>query len=129
MYEPRAADLNSNELESAVLRAAVGDYTDEAAVLLLLNFGHWLPQLVSADLITLAPDIDGDGLCAQIAWPDLEPALSAGLIFGSSGEVRVLRAAASIAEGSPVDLGDLAAGLDRRALTLLLAAMAHAAGS
>src|SRR3954447_22771220 len=89
MHEPRAADLNSNELESAVLGAAVGDYADEAAVLLLINFGHWLPQLASADLITLAPDIDGDGLCAQIAWPDLEPALSAGLIFGSSGEVRI----------------------------------------
>jgi hypothetical protein len=28
-----------------------------------------------------------------------------------------------------VDLGDLAAGLDRRALTLVLAAIAHAAGS
>jgi hypothetical protein len=43
--------------------------------------------------------------------------------------VGVLRAAASIADGHPVDLGDLAAGLDRRALTLLLAAIAHAAGS
>src|SRR3954454_24787510 len=102
MYEPRTADLNSNELESAVLRAAVGDYVDEAAFLLLLNFGHWLPQLASAGLITLSPQTDGEEVWAQIAWPSLEPALSAGLIFGSSGEVRVLRAAASIAEGSPV---------------------------
>src|SRR4051794_31431643 len=77
----------------------------------------------------LAPEVDGEGRWAQIAWPDLEPALSTGLIVGSSGEVRVLRAAASIADGRPIDLGDLAAGLDRRALTLLLAAIAHAAGS
>jgi hypothetical protein len=31
--------------------------------------------------------------------------------------------------GHPVDLGDLAGGLDRRALALVLAAIAHAAGS
>lgn len=65
---------------------------------------------------------------AQIAWPDLEPALSDGLIVGSSGQLRVLRAAKGIGDG-PVDLGDLAAGLDRRTLTLELAAIAHAAGS
>ena len=77
------------------------------------------------------PDVrDGRrGAEAQIAWPDVEPALSADLIVGSSGQLRVLRAAASIADGHPVDLGDLAPGLDRRALMLVLAAMAHAAGS
>ncbi|SDY98116.1 hypothetical protein SAMN05661080_05192 [Modestobacter sp. DSM 44400] len=41
----------------------------------------------------------------------------------------MLHAAASIAEGCPVDLGDLAAALARRALRLVLAAIAHAAGS
>ena len=117
MFQPRAADLAMADVETALVHGAVGDYGDEAAVLLLSNFGHWLPQLQSADLITLAPDLDGDGLWAQIVWPDVERALSTGLILGSSGEVRVLRAAASNAEGHPVDLGDLAAGLNRRALT------------
>jgi hypothetical protein len=51
------------------------------------------------------------------------------LIVGSSGQLRVLRTAGSIADGHPVDLGDLAGGLDRRALILVLAAMAHASGS
>jgi hypothetical protein len=129
MYGPRAADLATVELESALLRAAVGDYADEAAVLLLLNFGHWLTQLASAGLITLMPETEGEGLWAQIAWPDLEPALADSLLVGSSGQQRVLRAAASIADASPVDLGDLAAGLNCRALTLVLAAIAHAAGS
>ena len=129
MFEPRAADLDLVDVENALLRGAVGDYADEAAALLLINFGHWLPQLQSADLITLTPDPEEHGPWAQIAWPDLEPALAAGLIFGSSGEVRMLRAAASVADGHPVDLGDLAGALDRRALTLLLAAIAHAAGS
>lgn len=128
LFQPRAADLDLADLENALVRGAVGDYADEAAVLLLINFGHWLPQLQCADLITLAADVD-DGPWAQVTWAELERALAAGLVFGSSGEVRVLRAAASIAEGQPVDLGDLASGLDRRALTLLLAAIAHAAGS
>jgi hypothetical protein len=108
---------------------AVGDYADEAAVLLVINSGHWLPQLQFADLITVVPDIDSDGLWAHIAWPDLEPALVAGRLVGGRGEVRLLSAAASIAESYPVDLGDLAASLDRPSLTLLLAAIAHAAGS
>ncbi|MCW2901185.1 MAG: uncharacterized protein JWO67_3450 [Streptosporangiaceae bacterium] len=129
MFEPRAADLDLADIETALVRGAVGDYADEAAVLLLINFGHWLRQLQVADLITIVPDIECDGLWAQIAWAGLESALVAGRIVGSNGEVRVLRAAASIAEGHPVDLGDLAAGLDRPALTLLLAAIAHAAGS
>ncbi len=129
MFQPRAVDLDLADVEIALVRGAVGDYADEAAVLLLINFGHWLPQLQSADLITLVPDIDSDGRWAQIAWPDLERALVAGRIVGSSGEVRMLCAAASIAEGHPVNLGDLAAGLNRTSLTLLLAAVAHAAGS
>jgi hypothetical protein len=129
MFELRARDLDLTDIETALMRGAVGDYADEAAVLLLINSGHWLPQLQVSDLITLVPDIDRDGLWAQIAWPDLEEALAAGRIGGGGSEVRLLRAAASIAEGHPVDLGDLAAGLDRPALTLLLAAIAHAAGS
>jgi len=129
MSQRRAADLDPVDLEYALVRGALGDYADEAALLLLINFGHWLPQLQSAGLISLTGDIDGEGLWAHIAWPHLGPALAAGVIVGSSGELRVLRPAASIADGQPIDLGDLAAGLDRRALTLLLAAIAHAAGS
>jgi hypothetical protein len=129
MFQPRAADLDLADAENALVRGAVGNYADEAAVLLLINFEHWLPQLRSADLISLAPDADDEGLWAQITWPDLEPALSADLIVGSSGQLRILRAVVSIADGHPVDLGDLAAGLDRRALILVLAALAHAAGS
>ncbi len=41
----------------------------------------------------------------------------------------MLRAAASLVDGQPADLSDIASGLDRRPLTLLLAAIAHAGGS
>jgi len=129
IFEPRAADLELVDLESALLRAAVGDYGAEAAVLLLAGAGHWLPQLQAAELVGLVDVEDPAGPWAQIAWPDLDAALRAGRIVGSGGQLRLLRAAASLADGQPVDLGDIAAGLDRPGLVLLLAAIAHAGGS
>lgn len=107
-------------------------------MLLLANAGHWLPTLAAADLITVETDDDDTapptgqvpGIAwAAIAWTDLEDALATGRIEGSSGQLRILRAAASIADGRPVDLGDTASGLDRRHLQLLLAALSHAGGS
>ncbi|HEV7726225.1 MAG: uncharacterized protein JWQ26_1421 [Modestobacter sp.] len=129
--EPRAADLELVDLESALLRAAVGDYAAEAAVLLLANSGYWLPRLQAAGLIAIA--LDGDaaegGPWAAVQWGELDGALRRGTVTGSGGELRVLRAAASLADGQAVDLADLTAGVDREELTLLLAALAHAAGS
>jgi hypothetical protein len=46
------------DVETALLRGAVGDYADEAAVL-LIKFGHWLPQVQPSDLITLVADMGG----------------------------------------------------------------------
>lgn len=129
IFEPRAADLDPVDVENALLRAALGDYSDEAAILLLITSGHWLPQLQKRGLITVDGDVEGEGLWAHIVWPDLEGAVRIGTITGNSSDRQVLQAAASIADGHPVDLGDLAAGLDRHALTLVLAAIAHAAGS
>ena len=128
--ERRAADLDLEDVESALLRAAVGDYALEAAVLLLANSGHWLPRLHAAGLITIALDdpVDG-GPWAAVQWAELDPALRTGTISGPGGQLRLLRAAASLADGQPVDLADLTAGLDRAELTLLLAALSHAAGS
>ena len=127
--EPQAIDLDLLDLESALLRAAVGDYAVEAAVLLLADSGYWLPQLQGAGLIALDVDVDEGGPWAAVQWADLDRALRTGVVSGSGGQLRLLRAAASLADGQPVDLADLTAGVDRKELTLLLAALAHAAGS
>jgi len=127
--EPQAVDLDLVDLENALLRAAVGDYALEAAVLLLVN-ADWLPQLQSAGLIAIALDGDADGgPWAAVQWADLDGALRTGAITGTGGRRRLLRAAAGLADGQPVDLADLTAGVDRPELVLLLAAVAHAAGS
>lgn len=55
-------------------------------------------------------------------------ALEAAALPCSSGEGQVLRIAASIAEGVPVDLREAVSGLDRRSITLVAAAVLHAAG-
>ena len=130
MIWQRAADMDLVDVETALLSGAMGDYAAEAAVLLLVNDGHWLPQLHAEGLITLA--VDGDepgGPWADVDWAALDGALAAGVLSGDERQRLLLRAAAGIADGGPLDLGDLLAGLDRRSLTLLLAALAHAAGS
>ena len=138
LFTPRAADLEPVDLESAMLRTAIGDYASEASVLLLANAGHWLPELAAADLIAVDYDDDPAGPptgqppgigWAAVTWVDVDPALRAGRITGSTGQLRILRAAASLADGQPLDLGDVASGLDRRHLQLLLAAVSHAGGS
>ena len=142
LFAPRAVDLDPVDLESALLRGAVGEFGAEAAVLLLANAGHWLPALAAADLIHVETDDDDTapptgqvpGIAwAAITWTELEPAVAAGRIAGriagSSGQLRILRAGACLADGRPVDLGDTASGLDRRHLQLLLAAISHAGGS
>jgi hypothetical protein len=39
------ADLDPVDLQNALFRGAVGDYADEAALLPVITFGRWLPQL------------------------------------------------------------------------------------
>lgn len=62
-------------------------------------------------------------------WDDVRTALQTGTLAGDDGQGRLLRAAGSLADGQPVDLGDLTGDLDRVSLRLLPAAIAHAAGS
>jgi hypothetical protein len=61
MFQPRAADVDLADVETAWC-GAVGDYADEAAVLLSINSGHWLPQLQVADLITIVSNIESDSV-------------------------------------------------------------------
>jgi len=55
-------------------------------------------------------------------------ALAAGVLPCSGGEGRMLRIAASIAEGVPVDLREAVTGLDDNNAVLAAAAVLHAAG-
>jgi hypothetical protein len=66
-----------------------------------------------------------------VAAVDFEAAaasLEAGVLACSSGEGQVLRLAASIAAGVPVDLREVLTGLDKTSSGLAAAAVLHAAG-
>ncbi len=62
-------------------------------------------------------------------WIDVEQMNEDNYGALSGGETRLLRIAASILGGPPVDLSCNLAGLDRQHLQLILAAIAHANGS
>lgn len=109
------------------LRAhARGLYAAEAAVELLINHATWLRRATFTNRF-LRP-AQGDPSMAYIDWADAITALDAGQLPCSGGEGRILRLAASIADGTPVDLGDALTGLDQRNINLLVRAVLHANG-
>jgi hypothetical protein len=65
---------------------------------------------------------------AFIDWQAAVTALEAGWLPCSGGEGRVLRIAASIAEGVPVDLREAVTGLDEANLALVARAVLHSGG-
>ena len=65
---------------------------------------------------------------ATVDFEAAAAALVSGVLPCSSGEGRVLRLAASIAAGVPVDLRDSLTGLDEANSVLVAAAVLHAAG-
>jgi hypothetical protein len=129
IVQPPTAGFSAFEIGEALMRGAAGDHGAESGVLLLMAFGDWLPQLSQADLITVDICLDGwcgDGPIAKMNWAGVDAALYDGRLAGSSGDIAVLRVAASLAHGRPVDLGELAAGLDRRSIGSVQAAIAFA---
>lgn len=114
----------------AGLRAyARGMHLLEAGVELLITHASWLHRgdFVDAFLHTETSIIDGLEL-ASIDWTGAIAALDAGDLPSSSGEQRMLRLAASIADGTPVSLRDTLSGLDHRNTTLVITAVLHASG-
>lgn len=108
---------------------AKGLFTAEAAVELLIGHGSWLYR---EDFLEIAVE-SGRGITsgAVMAAVDFEAAalaLEAGALPCSGGEGRVLRIAASIAAGVPVDLRETVTGLDENNAVLAAAAVLHAAG-
>jgi hypothetical protein len=115
-----------DHIEDALRSWARGVYTEEAAVELLIRTG-WTRRVAFVD------DAIFDNEPAGHPWVDWETLgqilngdLRSAILAASSGELRVLRLAHSLAAG---ELGASIPGLDRDATALVLAAVAHANGS
>jgi hypothetical protein len=72
--------------------------------------------------------ITSGAVMAAVDFEAAARALEAGALPCSGGEGRVLRIAASIAGGVPVDLREAVTGLDENNAVLAAAAVLHAAG-
>ena len=109
---------------------AKGLFSTEAAVELLIGHGSWLYR---EDFLEIAVEfgrgITSGAVMAAVDFEAAAGALEAGALPCSGGEGRVLRIAASIAAGVPVDLREAVTGLDEDNAVLAAAAVLHAAGS
>ena len=100
----------------------------EAAVELLIGHRQWLHRKDFLD-VAVEPGWEAFGapVMAAVDFEAAAAALVAG-VLPCSGEGRVLRLAASIAAGVPVDLREALTGLDGANSGLVAAAVLHAAG-
>ena len=117
------------DLAAALRVWAKGLLATEAAVELLIGHRRWPYR---GDFRDAAVDFGRHAFSGQvIAAVDFEAAagaLAAGALPCSGSEGQVLRLAASIACGVPVDLGDAVTGLDEATAGLVADAVLHAAG-
>ncbi|HUY46016.1 MAG TPA: hypothetical protein VMV92_09860 [Streptosporangiaceae bacterium] len=116
-------------LPAALRAAAAGLLAPEAAVNLLIGHRYWLtrPDFAGKYIDTFPGITDGTAMAA-VRWPESVAALDRGQLAGSGSENRILRLAASLADGIPVDLQDALNSLDDTNLQHVVTAIRHAAG-
>jgi len=101
--------------------------TCEAAVELVISHRTWLTRKDFLVHVESCHGFQGEPMAA-IDWQAAWTALEDGHLPCSSGERQVLRIAASIAEGVPVDLRDAVTGLDAVTAVVAASAMLVASG-
>jgi hypothetical protein len=116
-------------IAGALRAGAHGLYTDEAACELLISHASWLHRhdFTARFLHTGISITDGTEL-AHIDWPAAITALEAAELPCSSSEGQMLRLAASLGAGIPVNLRDALVRLDHANLRLAQQAVLHAGG-
>jgi hypothetical protein len=101
-----------------------------AAVELLIGHAVWLRRNDFVHgFVRVVDEFTEEFSLAWVDWHGVVTALDGGRLPCSGGEAGVLRIAASVAEGIPVDLGEALSGLDERNLVLVAGAVLWAGGS
>jgi hypothetical protein len=124
MTSPQPAE----HLAAAIRAGADGLCALEAACELLIGTG-WLHRDDFTRFIR-TETLDASGTeVAEIDWQAAITSRDAGQLPCSGGENRVLRLAASIAAGIPVNLNHALSGLDHASTALVVRAVRHANGT
>jgi hypothetical protein len=118
----------NHELSAALRTHASGLYCLEAAAELIIGHRTLLHRSDFTDFIITDFSIIDDTEIASIDWHAAISALDTGELPCSSGEQRILRLAASLADGIPVSLRDTLIGLDDRNIKLVITAVLHTSG-
>jgi hypothetical protein len=120
--------MTISQLATALQACAAGIPTAEAGTGLLIASGAFLHRSdFTARFISHGTSVnDGATAMAAIDWEAAIAALNAGELPCSSGEQRVLRLAASLADGIPVSFSDTVTGLDQVNTYHLIMAIRHA---
>jgi hypothetical protein len=115
-------------LTAAVRAGAAGLYSLEAACELVISTG-WLRRDDFARFISTGTSLtDGVTELAHIDWQAVITSRDSGHLPCSGGENRILRLAASIAAGIPVDLNDALSGLEQASINRVVCAVRRANG-
>ena len=121
--------MNPDPLPAALRASAVGLLALEAAVNLLIGHRYWLTRTdFTGKFVDTFPSLTGNTPMAAVCWPEAITALDRGQLSGSGSENRILRLAASLANGISVDLQNAVSGLDDTNLDHVITAIRHAAG-
>jgi hypothetical protein len=115
---------------AAALRAhAKGLYCAEAAVELLIGHAWWLHRDdFVGGFVEVGRGLVGGTVMAWIDWQAAVTTLDAGRLPCCDSEGQILRIAAGIAQGVPIDLRAALTGLDAVNLALVAGAVLHTGG-
>jgi hypothetical protein len=116
-----------DSIATALRNHAEGSYCLAAAAELLIAQAWLGRDDFASRFVTVCPSPGTGKPMAVIDWPAAVMALGASLPC-SGGEQRMLKIAASLADGIPVDLRDAITGLDNRNARLLITAIRRASG-
>jgi hypothetical protein len=114
-------------LDAALRACARGIYPDEAGIELLIRHATFLHRDDFTRFLSTSR-LAGSTPLAAIDWTGAIAALDAGTLPSSGGEQRMLRLAASLAGGIPVNLREALTGIDARCITLVITSVQHASG-
>jgi len=109
---PPQRETNERRTDRGATRSRQRALALQAAAELIIGHRTWLHRSDFTDFIITSPDILDDTPMAGIDWPSAISALDTGDLPCSSSEQRILRLAASLADGIPVSLRDTLTGLD-----------------